>query len=502
MMLTGCSYYAHKPLADQPLMAEQPHLSYEKVYPFLEVYNPQEIDAMIDDCRDSSCQFQTFAAFWEYYHDQWSDAQFQTQKILQESLCSLSHDSGSWLHALLYEDKTHWNKGLMALDPIFQNPSQTFYVPALGLSYRLQKARKTSVSHLSPEEKERIDIQKNILNHYQNPPVSPIHKYHVVVLYEQAPSVEFFKSFVTAFEHQEAIESFHFFSRESPRKAVLDSLKHPNSLLVGYYLSQSLPKEYLMESKASITVGEDFIKHRSVDYWVADPMVQMLQSFNQDPFCLKPEMILYEEGILSSKVQSTWMAPYKAINLSTLGVEQTLQNLMQMPQREPLFHMIFPNNMTYRPRADLLPHTILCCVQPETLKTIHAHFKRLGQKNTLLLANSANMSRNLEDNKALHGVLMDTHPFEKQPQYRDRWVHGGDLIDLLIRLPRFAQEASYVYHGHMGAYTLAPNQQLRYQRWWVRYYDRDRAALSTASKNEVLSTPVIPNVMSPPLSDC
>ena len=160
VILAGCSYYEHNSLSNQSFPQENEKIirSYEKVYPFVEIYNPQEIEAMIEDQREGSCQFQTFAAFWEYYHGQWSDAQLQTQRILDESSCSLSHYSGYWLNALLYEDKQHWNKGLVALAPLFQNPAQTFYTPALGLSSRLQKSRTTSLNDLSPEELSLIHI--------------------------------------------------------------------------------------------------------------------------------------------------------------------------------------------------------------------------------------------------------------------------------------------------------------------------------------------------------
>ena len=473
VLLAGCSYYEHKSLTNQPLPEENKKIIrfYEKVYPFVEVYNPQEIDAMIEDQREGSCQFQAFAAFWEYYHDQWSDAQTQTQKILNESICSLSHYSGYWMNSLLYEDKQQWNKGLIALAPLFQNPAQTFYTPALGLSYRLQKARTTSLQDLSPEEIGLIETQRKILESYQGTPIALAQKYNVVFIYEKTPPIAFFECFLKAFENQEAIESISFFSKDSPRKEVLHALQHPQSLLIGYYLSQPLPKEYLMESLSSITIGDDFIRHRSVDYWIADPMVQLLQSVRMDPFFVDPQMILYEESVVSKKVQKSLINYSKAINLTTLGLQETLKKLMNFPQRQEAFQSVFNKKILYLPQPALLPHTILCLVHPETLRLLNTQLILFGQGKTLLLADASSMSADSAFDKQLHGVVISTHPFERDPHYRDDMVLAADLIELMIRLPRFANEKHYVYHGQMGAYTLRQTQQLSYQRWWTRYHD-------------------------------
>ncbi len=470
LALSGCHYYQGNAAPDQSSSLSWPDpITYEKTYPFVEIYNPIEVERMIDDPNDNgSCQFQTFSAFWEYYHDQFADTETLAQKILNQSACSLSHFGAIWLETLLCEDKKNWNKGLITLAPLLQSPGHPFYAPALGLSHRLQTSRTTSISDLSPEEVENIEAQKNLLRDYQADPEDTDFFYNIVIIAGKTPAKEFFESLIIAFEKQSAIESIHIFSQDSPRSDIIRALQLPQTVLIGYYLSQPLPKDYLMESQASITIGEDFVKHRDTDYWICDPILQMLQSVRYDPFCVDPQIIFYEEGFLSPKLVKFLEKQKIMINITELTLSNTLSNILALPQREETFQKAFSKKIHYLAQPKLLPHTILCLVRPETLRILNTQILSQGQSKILLLADPRLLSGESSLDKAFKGVLFFTHPFDKSPKMCPDYMLGADLIEIVRRLPRFSKEGSYIYHGNMGAYFLK-NQQIRAQRWWTRY---------------------------------
>jgi hypothetical protein len=300
----------------------------------------------------------------------------------------------------------------------------------------------------------------------------------LVILHEDNLNQEFIQQFIHAIESQKEIVSCDFFPAHSSPSEIIAALKQPNTLLIGYHLSHPISKKFVIESDSSITVGEHFEKRRSVDYWIADDMTQMIQLLNTKHFPLTPQIILYEKEYIPQESEKI-LDKTIAIQINAQDIEGTFKQFMATPQRSLQFQKVFPK-MVYMNQPRACPSSVLCLSSFETLSKVHIALNQWGGGKTLLLSSHVVLKDTIPENTPLKGVIFSTHPFDLRPHYEPKGAIAIDLVALAQRLDRFHHEPYYVYHGEKGAYALY-DQQLTYHRWWTRYADEISGAQNMKS---------------------
>lgn len=495
----GCSHYQENPKEDQigSTFFYDHQKDLEQIYPLPALASGIEVDNCLvnDQWQQGSCHFQLFGAQWYYYHQQWISGDRISDHLMLDESCELAQDAARWWRAWSDQKKTYWNRSMLALVHDAQDPSKALYGPCFSAVHYAYNKRKTSVSNLSLEEETTLQqwekyhhwlaqlpsnevfqqvtefpaAQPATQAKYEN--VEPFER--LMILYDTQLPESFMTQIFQDFQKQDRLKELYLLSQEYDYALIEEILKKPGKIfLIGYQLKNTLPKEWLNQAHASLTIGGPFNPQRSQDYAFAPHQNQFLSQLEHAQYLLRPQLIIYDKEhshlLNHPLVQSV---PIK-LEISTQDYQEALIKLLALPQRQRFFHAHLKDAL-YLNQPRQLPYNVLLLLEPSLLRLSYPFLRYWHQQRPLFIAPPESLTGVPTLDSSLKGLLLPVPPHSRVARHMTARDEAQDLLELVNRWPWFQYYQGYLYEGRLGRYRLE-KQNLACQ-WDIIPYEGESA---------------------------
>ncbi len=414
-------------------------------------YDTEDVEILLKQNGEKSCEIENFLAHWLYYHETWSQAYEYNEGLLENPACGLYHTHARILKAQLLQKKQNWNQGVFALNPLILEKKTPFYQRALSLTESLFKSRIRSVHDLSPQEECLIENQKQLLERAHHAQVEG--SLQLMILTDCALTDFEQKVILEHFSHNQNIDKIQIVLREDViQKDILELAK--DHYILTLHLKKPLEQLWFITSKGTLqTQPEFFKKHRKNDFLMMNHTWSYTLSLLYDSNPIVPYYIFYNPKELPADYVHLLKALPQAYYIDPFSPDLGISALVNQPQRDMLFRKILPDSK-YISQPATLPYGLAFLGGARNGELLYQYLSKFYTKNIFFSLYPPGQKK--QNMPALYLYDSDIN-FEEKELY--------DWMNILCKLSVFLEDPVAFHQGELGLY-LAQNQMIRIRKEW------------------------------------